>query len=192
MCWFFETKTEFEGAKWISDVEVEFDDASPYSTDLKNSVSYQEVKRNFLLADLDKPNPFGPKPVSGKSTGFRFTGEGSGIPNYYSWVEWFMGSYDVTINWTEVAESKFDIEIFISNKSGWYSGTRLPKTWQDKIYSVAGVQITNLVDDAPRGETVKEKLNPIVVNALESSGINIPSFGGNFWQYFHIRDTWEK
>lgn len=192
LCWFFETTPNLKGATWTSDVEVEFDYSSPYSEDIRNSVSMKEIKDKFLAAGMNRPNPYGPKPFNGKATGFQFTGPASGIPNYYSWVEWFVGSYDVTINWSEISTNKFDVDIIISNKSGWFSGTRLPKSWQDKIKSVTGIDITNLVDDAPRGETIKRKLHPIIVNALESLGVEIPSFGGNFWQYFHIKDTWEN
>lgn len=188
----FETTPNLKGATWTSDVEVEFDYSSPYSEDIRNSVSMKEIKDKFLAAGMNRPNPYGPKPFNGKATGFQFTGPASGIPNYYSWVEWFVGSYDVTINWSEISTNKFDVDIIISNKSGWFSGTRLPKSWQDKIKSVTGIDITNLVDDAPRGETIKRKLHPIIVNALESLGVEIPSFGGNFWQYFHIKDTWEN
>jgi hypothetical protein len=191
-CWFFETKPEQKGGKWTSDVEVEFDYTSPYSTDIKNSVSMKKIKENFMAIESDRPNPFGPKPYNGKSTGFTFNGPETGIPNYYSWVEWFIGSYDVTIDWTEVSQNTFSVDILISNKSGWYSGTRLPKTWQDKIKELSGIEMTNLVDDAPRGETVKRKLHPFIVSAVETVGFKIPSFGGNFWQYFHIKDTWKK
>src|SRR5699024_2586821 len=113
-----------------------------------------------------------------------------GKKDYYSWVEWFIGSYSATIFWNKTEDDEYEIKATIRNTSSWYSGTRLPKSWQDKIKETIGFRIENLVDSAPRGETIKRKLPAIVIKTLEWMGVVVPSFGGNWSQEFKINTLW--
>lgn len=188
-CWFFETIEDFSNAQWSGNSKTTFFDSSAYCYDIANSVSFNDTKNDacikrkfFRIPDSKRSNPF---------TGtFEFVGNDSGRKDYYSWVEWFIGSYSATIYWSKGTNGQYEINALISNTSSWYSGTRLPKSWQDKIKKEFGFDIRNLVDSAPRGETIKRKLPKIVIETLEWMGVVIPSFGGNWSQEFKVKTVW--
>lgn len=188
--WFFELNNDFSNAYWQGFEKIVFNTNSKYSEDIINSISFSDktnkrcVKYKFFEIDDDKrKNPF--------SAGFSFFGKDSGKENYYSWVEWFIGSYDCLIYWSKNKEGGYNIESKINNTTTWYSGTRLPKSWQNKIKSDLGVEIPNIIDSAPRGQTIKRKLPTKVVSTIEYLGLVIPSFGGNWQQEFNLKTTWQ-
>lgn len=188
--WFFESNNEFINAYWQGNSKIVFNESSDYCLDIANSVSFSNgdnpncIKRKFFkLNDEKRPNPF--------KANFSFVGPETGKENYYSWVEWFIGSFDCIINWTKNNDSSYDIIARLSNTSSWYSGTRLPKTWQDKLRMEIGIDMKNLVDSAERGQTIKRKLPSKVVSTLEYIGVVIPSFGGNWSQQFNVKANWE-
>lgn len=189
--WFYEYITPFEDAVWVGNSKTIFNSNSLYCHDIPNSVSFSDTENPvcikyqfFQLSDEKRPNPF--------TGSFSFIGSDSGRPDYYSWVEWFIGSYNCDIYWEKISETTYDLNCVVTNTSSWYSGTRLPKSWQDRIEDVAGVKIENLVDSAPRSETISRKLPYYVKETLEWMGINIPSFGGNWEQVFNISTQWES
>jgi hypothetical protein len=188
--WFFETMPNIQNANWTSNTKTIFNYTSLYSADIVNSVSFSDlynercIKNQFFKYTDDKrPNPV--------KVSFSFVGGDTGLKNYYSWVEWFIGSYSTYINWMKRQDGSYDIWAKINNTSSWYSGTRLPKSWQNKIKKETGYEILNLVDSAPRSETVKRKLSPLVIKTLEYMGLNIPSFGGNWEQEFYVKTNWK-
>jgi len=189
LIWFFETMPPINNAYWTNNSKTIFNDTSLHSIDLVNSVSFSDINNKacikhqfFKYADDKRPNPL--------KASFSFTGPDSGKQNYYSWVEWFVGSYSTYITWTKKENGSYDITAKINNTSSWYSGTRLPKTWQDKFKKTIRFEIKNLVDSAPRGETIKRKLPSIIVRTLEFLGVSIPSFGGNWEQEFYVKTNW--
>lgn len=81
------------------------------------------------------------------------------------------------------------IERQYKSDKGWLnSPTNLSKRNHKKYI---GFEITNLVDSAPRGETIKRKLPTIIIETLEFIGVSVPSFGGNWEQEFYIKTNWE-
>jgi hypothetical protein len=190
LIWFFEIIPTISNAYWSTNSKTIFNDNSLYCIDFVNSVSFSDINNKacikhhfFNYSDDKRPNPL--------NASFSFTGPDSGKQNYYSWLEWFVGSYSTNIYWNKKENGSYDIHAKINNTSSWYSGTRLPKTWQDKIKKTIGFEIKNLVDSAPRGETIKRKLPSIIVKTLEYLGVIIPSFGGNWEQEFNVKTNWE-
>ena len=85
----------------------------------------------------------------------------------------------------------------VYDKSGWRSGTRLPKSWSDKIKDMTGFEISELVTDAPRGEVIKTKIEKYFPEASKIPGSGyilklLPSYGGDWEQYYEIRMEWKK
>lgn len=188
--WFFEKNPSFNNAYWVNKSKIIFRDVSLYSADLVNSVSFSDINNRYCIkhqffkySDKNRSNPL--------RVSFSFNGRDSGKENYYSWVEWFVGSYSTNINWTKKENGGYDIFARIDNVSSWYSGSRLPKSWQDKIKKTIGFEIKNLVDSAPRGETIRRKMPYQIARTIQLMGINIPSFGGNWEQEFNIKTHWQ-
>ncbi len=189
LIWFFESMPSLNNMYWLNNSKSIFTDNSLYCIDIANSVSFSDINNKacikhqfFKYSDQKRPNPL--------NVSFTFTGPDSGKQNYYSWVEWFVGSYSTYINWVKNENESYNISAIIKNTSSWYSGTRLPITWQNKIKKTIGLELTNLVDSAQRGETIKRKLPTIVIKTFEFLNVNIPSFGGNWEQEFHIKTNW--
>lgn len=190
--WFFERNQSFENSEWIDTSKTIFQNNSNFSKDIVNSVSFSDesnmncIKYKFfnIYTDENRPNPV--------EIHFGFTGPDSGKENYYSLVEWYLGSYKININWSKTDDNIYELNGKINNTSSWYSGTRLPKSWQEAIKNTIHLDIENLVNSAPRGETIKRKLHQTIVRYLESIGVYIPSFGGNWNQEFNIQTTWEN
>ena len=85
----------------------------------------------------------------------------------------------------------------IYNKSGWRSGTRLPKSWSDAIKEKTTFEISELVTDAPRGKVIKTKIEKYFPQVLNIPGFEyilnkLPSFGGYWEQYYEIRMEWKE
>lgn len=188
--WFFETRPDFENANWEGISKTIFNSDSDYSIDISKSNSFIDKKNKHCIKaqffehdDSERLNPFKAR--------FAFNGPDSGKKDYYSLVEWFIGSYDAKIDWEKKADGSYKIKAVLTNQSSWYSGTRLPKTWQKKIKEKFGIEMKNLVDSAPRGTTIMRKLNPLIILALLIILKRpIPSFGGNWDQEFHIVTQW--
>ncbi|MEL6257239.1 MAG: hypothetical protein AAFR87_34915 [Bacteroidota bacterium] len=185
--WFFELKPIIEGASWSTIDRLIFDYDSPYCLDIKNSVSFQELKKDFCQQIKSIPQGTSSGTINAR---FSFTGPGTGRSNYYSLVEWYIGSYAAGIRWRRKNSRTYELDMTLKNKSGWRSGTRLPITWQNKIKEVTGVSIKNFVNDASRGQTVKRKLNPEIAKIFDRLSIPIPSFGGDFWQEYKLKAEW--
>lgn len=181
--WFLETTPPLHEATWIGDT-VEFGDKSLYCLDIMESVSYGKIKESFFkVADADRPNPF--------LASFSFTGPETAIENYYSAVEWFIGSYDANIQWNiNTQTGEYRVVMMITNVSHWYSGTRLPGTYQKIIEERFGIQLTNFIDSAPRGQTIRRKMPARLLAILDHYGIEVPSVGGNMLQRYDISDVW--
>lgn len=188
--WFFETSPMLPNASWNGD-KIIFNTNSAFSKDIAKSPSFSGTKTNnsikrkfFEVSDAMRPNPF--------EASFHFVGAETGMKDYYTVVEWFLGSYKAKIYWVNV-NNTYKIKAIINNRSHWYSGTRLPKSWQNKLDETLGFSIENLVDSAPRGQTIKRKLPVLISSKLESEmNFKIPSFGGDVYQEFNIEATWEK
>lgn len=187
--WFFETMSPIDNAYWANNSKAIFNDNSLFSIDIANSVSFSDrnnkycIKNKFFnYSDDKRPNPL--------KLSFKFDLGDSSKSNYYSWVEWFIGTYDAFINWTKKQDGSYDITAKINNTSSWYSGTRLPQSWKNILKTTIGFEITHIVDSAARGETIKRKLNPLLIKTLEYIGVNVPSFGGNWEQDFYIKTNW--
>ncbi len=193
--WFFETTPTVTNCSW-NKTTLTCSAASAYSKDLAASPSMAALKKRFCEAKL-RDNPW--------KGNWVFTGGGTRNGNYTT-VEWFIGSYQAIVNWTfNGSTCCYDVVIAVTNTSGWHSGTRLPQTWQDKIKQVTGVTMKAVVEDAPRGQTVRAKINsllPVVgvsipfTNMTISKKLNVPgwlplpSWGGNFSQVFNVKDAW--
>ena len=85
----------------------------------------------------------------------------------------------------------------VYNKSGWHSGTRLPKSWTDAIKEKTSYEIFDLVTDAPRGAVIKTKIEKYFPKASKIPGSGyifklLPSYGGDWEQYYEIRMEWKK
>ena len=85
----------------------------------------------------------------------------------------------------------------VYNKSGWHSGTRLPKSWTNAIKEKTSYEILDLVTDAPRGEVIKTKIEKYFPEESKIPGSGyilklLPSYGGNWEQYYEIRMEWKK
>ena len=85
----------------------------------------------------------------------------------------------------------------VYNKSGWHSGTRLPASWTKAIKEKTSYEIFDLVTDAPRGEVIKTKIEKYFPEASKISGSGyilklLPSYGGDWEQYYEIRMEWKK
>ena len=149
------------------------------SQDIANSYSMKEVKKEYFK--------------TGKiPTGWEFNGPKTATGNLGE-VEWFIGSYDI-----RNFKLKNGIATFtVYNKSGWHSGTRLPKSWTDAIKEKTSYEIFDLVTDAPRGAVIKTKIEKYFPEAskIPSSGYILkllPSYGGDWEQYYEIRMEWKK
>lgn len=189
--WVMETTPDDNEFHWVSNSKTIFEEVSSYSQDIVKSVSFSDaanpncIKNQFFsYGDENRPNPV--------KASFRFVGPESGKENYYSWVEWFVGSYDTLVYWEKLENGSYDVFAKVNNTTSWYSGTRLPKTWQQSFKKVIGFELTNLVDSAPRGETIRRKLPTIVILTLDYLKVNIPSFGGNWDQEFYVKTNWIK
>ena len=87
-------------------------------------------------------------------------------------------------------------ETIICNQIG-RAGTRLPQSWSDKIKDMTGFEIPELVTDAPRGEVIKTKFEKYFPEASKIPGSGyilklLPSYGGDWEQYYEIRMEWKK
>lgn len=87
--------------------------------------------------------------------------------------------------------------ILYYNKSGRKSGTRLSKSWIDAIKEKTGYEISELVTDAPRGSVIKKKIEKYFPGVPKIPGSeyilkSLPSFGGDWEQYYDIRMEWKK
>lgn len=158
---------------------IMFDRNSLESRDIANSYSIKELKKDFFR--------------SGKIPKlWQFTGSGTATGNYGE-VEWFLGSYSIKDFKLENGIASFTVY----NKSGWRSGTRLPKSWSDAIRDKTTFEISELVTDAPRGEVIKTKIQKFFPNASKIPGFKhilelLPSYGGDWEQYYEIRMEWKK
>ena len=165
--WFFE-----QGSN-----PIYFDKDSAHSKDIAESYSIKEVKKKYYKT---KKTP----------TGWRFTGSATATGTLGE-VEWFLGSYEIKDFKLKDNKANFTIK----NKSGWYSGTRLPQSWQNTIKSKTGFNIDALVTNGKRRETVKNKLIKHFGRYLfDIPGIsilnNLPSFGGDWKQEYKIEMDW--
>ena len=93
---------------------------------------------------------------------WQFTGPGTATGNYGE-VEWFLGSYTI---------KDFRLENGIA-------------------------EILELVTDAPRGEVIKTKIEKYFPEASKIPGSGyilklLPSYGGDWEQYYEIRMEWKK
>jgi hypothetical protein len=199
-CWFHETTQPFAGANWSGNELLTFQEQSPYSIDLAESVAMAEVHNQFMkFPDWARPNPW--------AGAWNFSLTDSARAGYYTIVEWFLGSFDCTINWTPAGTNdfggrRFDVRIRVTNESTWHSATRFPKSWQDKIKEATGMEVKDLVTSAPRGKVG----DTLAANAIRKSlGLppdstpsaftlpgRLPSFGGSFRQTFNCRTVWER
>ena len=158
---------------------IYFDCDSPESQDIAASYSMKEVKKKyFMTGEIPKEWNFdGPKTATGN------LGE----------VEWFIGSYKI-----RNFKLKNGIATFtVYNKSGWHSGTRLPRSWTEAIKKKTSYEILDLVTDAPRGEVIKTKIEKYFPNASKIPGSGyilrqLPSFGGDWEQYYEVRMEWKR
>ena len=156
---------------------ITFDSGSAHSKDIANSTSMAEVLAKWCQ---NKQTP----------TGWGFTGMGTDQGDFGG-VEWFLGSYSIQGFSLSGAQARFEVH----NVSGWYSGTRLPQSWQDWMQDEVGFSIDALVTDAERGEVLKTKLlNRFPwVGQIPFSGrlLNrLPSFGGNWAQIYKVEMEW--
>ena len=158
---------------------IHFGINSPESQDIANSYSMKEVKKQFF--------------ETGKTpTGWQFEGHKTATGNLAE-VEWFIGSYDI-----RNFKLKDGIATFtVFNTSGWHSGTRLPPTWINAIKEKTSYEIQDLVSDAPRGEVIKNKIEKYFPAVLQIPRLQyilkqLPSFGGNWNQYYEIRMEWKR
>lgn len=152
---------------------------SPESQDIANSHSMKEVKKEYFK--------------TGKTpTGWSFTGPKTATGNLGE-VEWFIGTYSI-----RNFKLKNGIATFtVYNKSGWHSGTRLPKSWTNAIKEKTSYEISDLVTDAPRGEVIKTKIEKYFPKASKIPGSGyilklLPSYGGDWEQYYEIRMEWKE
>ena len=123
---------------------------------------------------------------------WQFTGPGTATGNYGE-VEWFLESYSIRNFKLQNGIATF----IVYNKSGWRSGTRLPKNWTDAIKEKTTFEISELVTDAPRGKVIKTKIEKYFPLTLKILGFEyilskLPSFGGNWEQYYEIRMEWKE
>ena len=158
---------------------IYFDSNSPESQDIAESYSMKEVKKEYFK--------------TGKiPTGWEFNGPKTAKGNLGE-VEWFIGSYDI-----RNFKLKNGIATFtVYNKSGWHSGTRLPASWTKAIKEKTSYEIFDLVTDAPREEVIKTKIEKYFPKASKIPGSGyilklLPSYGGNWEQYYEIRMEWKK
>ncbi|MCD6304199.1 MAG: RHS repeat-associated core domain-containing protein, partial [Planctomycetes bacterium] len=174
--WFFETTPALNGAKWIGNSKTVFSKDSLYSTDIVGSPSWAEIRRDFKKRVVDA----GTKERSGTTKlQWAFTGSKTREAGLTT-VEWFIGSYEANIRWTRISVCEYKIKATITNTSGWHSGTRLPKTWRDKIKQHTGIDIVSInggaQNDCKRGECddgLKAFLISQVVNIVSS---NVPGW----------------
>ena len=158
---------------------IRFSANSPESIDIANSFSMKEVKEEYFK--------------TGKiPTGWSFTGPKTATGELGE-VEWFIGSYAIRNFKLENCIATFTVY----NKSGWHSGTRLPKSWSDTIKKATSYDIVDLVTDAPRGEVVKTKIKKYFPEESKIPGSGyilelLPSYGGTWEQYYEIRMEWKK
>ena len=158
---------------------VYFDCNSPESQDIADSYSMKEIKKDYFK--------------TGKTpTEWSFTGPKTATGNFGE-VEWFAGSYSIRDFNLQDGIATFTIY----NKSGWRSGTRLPKSWSDAIKEKTTFEISELVTDAPRGKVIKTKIEKYFPQVLNIPGFKyilnkLPSFGGNWEQYYEIRMEWKE
>lgn len=158
---------------------IRFAPDSPESLDIANSFSMKEVKREYFR--------------TGKiPTKWKFTGPKTATGNLEE-VEWFIGTYEI-----RNFRLKDGIATFtVYNKSGWHSGTRLPKSWIDAIKEKTSYEILDLVTDAPRGKVIRTKILKYFPGAWQIPGSaaildKLPSFGGDWEQYYEIRMEWKE
>ena len=122
-----------------------------------------------------------------------FTGSGLRIAAVFCIAIYFVFIYTIKDFKLENGIATF----IVYNKSGWRSGTRLPKSWSDKIKDMTGFEISELVTDAPRGEVIKTKIEKYFPEASKIPGSGyilklLPSYGGDWEQYYEIRMEWKK
>lgn len=163
---------------------VYFDKNSPYSKDISNSYSMKILRKNY------EENGKIPRGWSfiGPDTAKYVLGE----------VEWFIGSYEIR-NFKKVKDV---VTFTVYNKSSWHSGTRLPKSWTNYIEEKTGYHIEDLVTSAPRGKTLQSKVKSLIPRSLLQNSFTrviiegllneLPSFGGDWEQYYEIEAKWEK
>lgn len=167
--WFYE----------VGPTPVYYSANSPESYDIAHSYSMHEVIQKYIRTG-DTPKRW------------RFTGPKTATGNLAE-VEWFIGSYAIKNFRLKDGIAKFTVY----NKSGWHSGTRLPKSWTNIIMKKTGYNIRHLVSDAPRGETLRKKLvekfpDILKVPSIEMLLKRLPSFGGNWEQYYEIEMNWPE
>ncbi len=167
--WFFE--------KGLNPIHFSID--SPESKDIAESFSMKEVKAAYFKT--------GQIPTHWSFTGSKTaTGE-------LGEVEWFIGSYAIRNFKLNNGIATFTVY----NKSGWHSGTRLPKSWRDTIKEATSYDIVDLVTDAPRGEVIKTKIKKYFPESAKIPGSGyilelLPSYGGDWEQYYNIRMEWKE
>jgi len=71
---------------------VLFNEASPFCADLAQCPAMKEVEQQFQQEGPQRPNPWFGK--------FHFRLSASCQPGYYTIVEWFLGSFDTSVQWT--------------------------------------------------------------------------------------------
>jgi len=165
--WFFERRAQ----------PIIFQNSSSQSNDIANSISIKEVLKKWCK---NKKTP----------TGWSFTGQGTAQGNWGG-VEWFLGSYGIENFSVSGSTATFDV----TNTSDWRSGTRLPASWTNLIQEKTGMNITELVTDAPRGLVLQTKLRQRFPSIAGLPGIRglisrLPSFGGNWDQIYKVKAKW--
>ena len=105
----------------------------------------------------------------------------------------FIGSYSIRNFKLQDGIATFTVY----NKSGWRSGTRLPKSWSDTIKDKTTFEVSELVTDAPRGKVIKTKIEKYFPQVLKILGFEyilnkLPGFGGDWEQYYEIRMEWKE
>jgi RHS repeat-associated protein len=158
---------------------INFVKDSNQSKDIAESYSMKQVLKKWCK---NKKTP----------DGWRFTGAGTATGTYGE-VEWFLGSYEIKNFNLNDNETKATFTVY--NTSGWYSGTRLPQSWQNTIKSTTGYSISALVTDAPRDAVIKTKLqNKFGRFLFDIPGISfldmLPSFDGNWKQTYDVEMEW--
>jgi hypothetical protein len=187
--WFFETQDVFDSNVWNTSKLCTFSKESLICQDIIESVSFSDTKNTnsvkggfFSKTDSNRANPY--------THLFKFTGPETGIKDYYSTVEWFIGSYNANVYWQKQTNGTYKIKTKIQNTSSWYSATRLPKSWQNRLRETLGIEMKSIFTNGERGTTIRNTLNEKIVIALDYLGIDIPSFGGNWDQIYEIETTW--
>ncbi len=105
-----------------------------YINDLKKKPAYQDAKSAFKKK---YPSIYQTYIGAQATSSFGFSGPGSagqGSSGRYNALEWFLGSYDYIVTATsfDTPNSTINVEMVVTNRSHWESGTRVPPSWIGK------------------------------------------------------------